>query len=260
MPIKVKRTMQNPLRRAKLNYAQSREAGIALPEAMIAAIIIVIVLTANAFALLSAYAAFGSADNNNKAYQLINQQFSVFKQAPWAKLGTVPQTNTNPIAGCDAYADPYNNENVAAVAAANSYGYTSDQSSSPLQYCQAIQYPARGAKPVLQYAVDGSKLQQPENAQAGLGITYYVTTVITNVTTGTFDGASVSTQHDATTHYNAKRITVTVKWTETDSQGAAKQQQLRMSTVRTPGINECVPSGIPNADKTATTSPIPAGC
>jgi hypothetical protein len=260
MPIRVKRTMQNPLRRLKLNYAQSREAGIALPEAMIAAVIIVIVLTANAFALLSAYAAFGSADNNNKAYQLINQQFSVFKQAPWVKLGTVVQTSSTPPAGCDAYADPYNAESIAMIPAASSYGYTADDSTSPLQYCQGYQYPARGAKPVLQYTVSGGQLQQPANAQAGLGITYYVTTVITNVSTSTFDGSSVSTQHNATTHYNAKRITVTVRWTENDSQGNSKQQQLRMSTVRTPNLNECVPSGVPNADSNATTLPIATGC
>jgi Tfp pilus assembly protein PilV len=255
MPIKVKRTMQNPLRNAKRNYAQYREAGIALPEAMISLVIIAIVLVANALALLSAYSAFGSADNNNKAYQLINQQFAVFKQAPWAKLGTVVQTGAT--AGCDTYASPFNNESVAAIPATGAYGYTSADSSSPLQYCQGYQYPARGAKPVMRYTVTGGDLQQPDNAQAGLGITYYVTTVITNVSTSTFDNSTVSVQHDATTHYNAKRITVTVKWTENDSSGNSKQQQLRMSTVRTPGLNECVPTGVKDSSNNAV---IATGC
>lgn len=234
---------------------RDNESGIALAEVMAAAIIIVLVLTANAYALLSAYNAYGTAENANKAYQIINKQFAYFKQAPFNKLGTVTQPNALPKtaaggAACDAFASPSpsTGENVSVIAKNSAYKYTDDSNEVPFQFCQAIQYPAQ-AKPVTLYNVLGGRKQGVDGTDSpgGLGITYYYQTVITNVGTNTFDSNTLPQNSDSTTFYNPKRITVTVRWVENDSQSGSdtrKTQQVRLSTVRTPLISECVPTGI----------------
>lgn len=238
---------------------RDNESGIALAEVMASAIIIVLVLTANAYALLSAYNAYGTAENANKAYQIINKQFAYFKQASFDSLGTVTQSNSLPKtaaggAACDPLTTPFpaTGENVAIINKTKAYKYTSDSNEVPFQFCQAVQYPAQ-AKPVTLYDVTGARKLASDGTTSpgGLGITYYYQTVITNVGTGTFDSNTLPQNSDSTTFYNPKRITVTVRWVENDSQSGSdtrKTQQVRLSTVRTPLISDCVPGGVKDAN------------
>lgn len=222
------------------------ESGIAIAEILTSAVIIVLILSANAYALVSAYSAYGTAESANKAYQIINKQFAYFRQAPFSQLGTtVPTGTTAPVPNCDPYSSPFNGENVSLLPAAAAFKYNSAAVEVPFQICQAIQYPSQ-AKPVTLYSFSGTRKvgSTGSNTPGGLGVTYTYQTVITNVTTASFDSTTLPVQSDTNSYYNPKRITVTVKWRENDSAGNPKTQQVRLSTIRTPTISECVPSGI----------------
>jgi len=237
---------------------RSAEDGIALAESMVAAVIIVLVLTANALGLLAAYNAYGSAENFGKAYQIVNKQFSYFKAAPWSGIGTAPQTSTT--TGCDIYTSTFNSEPVASLPVETSYGYTTVNNGSPFQFCQGLVYPYNGSGPQTIYNADESVHTDATNktgSQQGLGITFYYQTVFTNVTSASFDGSNSGVSYNATNHYTPKRMTVTVRWSETDSSGNTKTQMVRMSEVRTPLISECVSPTVKDASGNQITA---AGC
>jgi hypothetical protein len=229
---------------SRLRPALNRdESGIAIAEILTSAIIIVLILSANALALISAYTAYSTSESANKAYQIINKQFAYFRQAPFNQLGTTTQGNAVP--KCDPLTSPFNGENVSLMPAASAFKYSGATAEIPFQLCQQIQYPSQ-AKPVVLYDVSGNQKVSSNGSTApgGLGVKYTYQTVITNVSTNSFDSTSLPMQSDSSTAYNPKRITVTVKWDENDSSGTTKTQQVRLSTIRTPTVAECVPTGV----------------
>lgn len=185
----------------------SAESGIALVEALIATIIILIVLVATAAGLSSSFGASSSSQNRNKATQLINSQIAIAKQAPYAKLGLA--TPTGSTTGCNNWSTSYNGEQEVIITAPF----------KSLSYCQTKQY-------------------------GGVGITFYIETQVTYVVDAGFNGSSENVAIIGT-HYNPKRVTVTVRWNETaDSSGAAVTSSVKASWIQTPTISDCIPPGL----------------
>jgi Tfp pilus assembly protein PilV len=189
-----------------LKKKTTSESGVALAEAMIAAVIILIVLVATALGITSSFSASTSSENLNKANQLINEQISVAKQATFSRLGLATPTST---VGCSTYSAVFNGENVA----------TSSNPFPDISYCQEKQY-------------------------SGVGITFYVETQVTYVQNGGYDSSSQNPVINGT-HYNPKRVTVTVRWSEeADATGTAIVKSTKMSWIKTPSIVDCIPAGL----------------
>jgi hypothetical protein len=192
-----------------LKKRRSDESGVALVEAMVAAIIILIVLVATAVGMTSSFSASTSSENRNKAMQMVNNEMAIAKQAPYAQLGITAPTTNSQQAGCSPYSSTFNGEAFNAIS--NPF--------SGLVYCQPEQY-------------------------SNVGITFYVETQITWVQSNTYDGSSQPVNIDGL-YYTPKRITVTVRWAESaDSAGNAITQNIAVSEIRTPNTTECIPPGL----------------
>jgi len=202
-----------------INQKKSQESGLSLPEVLVAAVIIVLVLTFTAAGLASSFGISGKTENSNKATQAINDQIAIAKQARYADLGMKTPTAAE-TENCSPWTTTFNGEQKVIT----SVNYPS------LNYCLTKQY-------------------------SNVGIKFYIETQITYVNDTSYDN-SIEPVTVTNTSYQPKRVTVTVRWSDTvDDDGEAIPSSRTMTWVETPSIQECIPPGL----SSTATSPA-TGC
>jgi hypothetical protein len=82
------------------------------------------------------------------------------------------------------------------------------------------------------------------NPAGGVGTVFVVETDVTWVNSAAYDGVNSNSQNcysGSTNCYMAKRVTVTVRWINTDSAGTSHLQSQTASIVLAPSVDDCIP-------------------
>lgn len=199
---------------------RGEESGIGLAEVMVAIVVIAILLIASASAFTGAISANISSGNRNQAIQISQDIISIAKQAPFNRVSVVVPTGANAAASqcSDEWTGTYNGLNIL----------TQTTKYPGLEYCQISKIPSTG-------------------------MVYAAYTYITPVTLNNFDATSKVVN---VSKFVPRRVTVRVVWfDEITTGGAVTYQSVTQSYIRTPNINECIPSS-----NYASGSPTPSGC
>lgn len=197
------------------------EVGLSLPEIMISAVIIVILLVASATAFSNAITVTSGASSRVQASQIAQSVLAVAKQAPYSKTAVTKPNTTYPVpAECSStpWQDSYNG--IPVVTQTTPY--------TGLEFCQV--YPMTGT---------------PGN--------YTTAVYVTPVSAGNYDGQS----NTATTNqkFTSKRVTVVVTWTDSLRPGqSAEKITLTESIVKAPTPGDCIP-GVVGSTTASTSQP-----
>lgn len=191
--------------------AHKDESGISVLESVVAAMIILIVMTFGVVTVLETSKAQTFANNMAKATELTSQQFAIAKSLPYKQLGIEDASLRAPITDpfiidCDAWQSTINGEPLVLIASAPASGLT---------YCSQKKY---------------------DNA----GITFTIQTTVSLVDN---DGFNRSVTESLTTSASQpKRVNVKIMWTEeNDNLGAAQIMSYSAFTIIYPPIGECPP-------------------
>lgn len=198
------------------------EQGLSLPEIMISAVIIVILLVASATAFSNAITVTSGSASRVQASQIAQSVLAVAEQAPYKKIAVTKPNSTYPVPGeCSStpWRDTYNG--VTVITQTTPY--------TGLEFCQV--YPMTGT---------------PGN--------YTTAVYVTAVNAGNYDGQSNST--GTYQKFSPKRITVVVTWTDSLRPGqSAEKITLTESIIKTPTVGDCIPPII--SSTTSSTSQPP---
>jgi type II secretory pathway pseudopilin PulG len=213
------------------------EGGFTIVEAMVAAIVIVLILLATAQGLSGSFKTSANNENANKASQLANEVIAIAKQAPYRQLYVAEQTTdianiVGPGKCAETGARAGNPSGTRMVTSGDGPPFTG------LVYCQAKRF----------------------GSEEGIGTTFYVqTTVAYMISTTSADLPSSGTivSQDANyvsgSRFYPKRVYVRVFWKDAGS--GAGTSFVREAYTRTPSSSECISDRI--ALKSTTPPP---GC
>lgn len=204
----------NPARR---NAEKTEENGFTIAEIMIAAVVMLIVLVSAAYGLANSVKSTSYVENFTKATQLANQQIAIAKQAPYRQLWIERETDPENIASHKC--NPTGN----GAPVGNTWAITGEGDQyAGLEYCVTKRF----------------------GATTGVGATYYIQTEVAYILTGVaYDSSSVGST--TPTRYFAKRVTVTVRWSDVQSASTEvienNYHEIQQTYTRTPGTGDCVP-------------------
>lgn len=216
-------------------FRRPDETGLSLVEVIVAATMMVLVLTASALALTSGFQTAAVSAKKNQASQFAQQVISIAKQAPFEMIG-LSDTNGDQPPGVTMRRPDVCNEQ-----AGRGIGNTSIPTSDPKDIIIPVGYP--GLVYCQSYTLSGIKYVDANGAtQSGISPgTYLVMTDITQVGRGDFDSTTDPNPNLPATDFVPRRVTVTVWW------GDNNEEKVTASFVRTPNIAECIPTGIAQA-------------
>lgn len=223
-------------------FKRKDETGLSLVEVVVAASMMVLIMTASALALASGFNTASVAGKKNQASQFAQQVISIAKQAPFDMVG-LSYTNGEMPSGI-IYLKP-NECNTAAgrpdmgeiIPTSNLIlptGYPG------LVYCQ--NYKLSGIK----YVDESGAVKEGTSPE-----TYLVMTEVEQVKMGTFDSLTSPNPSLPINGYVPRRVTVTVWW------GDNNDEKVVASFVRTPSMSECIPPGVV-APADVVSEPIPS--
>lgn len=229
--------------------ASKQEEAFSIVEALVAAIIIVIILLSTAIGLSSAFRSSATVENSNKASQLASNIVAISRQSTYRDLWVAP------LSSADAARLIGNGQCIAQTTVpAGTKRVTAGGSATPfkgLKYCQDIQFGDGGLDST------GQKV--------GIGSTFYVQTQIVYLnSTAAYDNTGVGSI-DAAGKYYAKRVYVTIRWQDVAS-GEGQWRTYTTSYTKTPTSADCIPdrvlqmpsSGQPSGSPAVSVSPL--GC
>lgn len=207
---------------------RKQETGLSIVEVIVAATMMLIVLTATAYALTSGFGTAEFSAKRAQASQFAQQVISIAKQAPFdsVALGSNEAEVKHPPGV--TYETPDVCNKLAGLGASNAIptsvpeNIVIDSTYPGLVYCQS-------------YTISGTKTVAGEGASPGK---YTVMTDITQVPTGGFDSNMVGNAALPLNGFVPRRITVTVWWGDTN------EFSIVSSYVRTPNFAECIPPGL----------------
>jgi type II secretory pathway pseudopilin PulG len=259
---------------------RNRDEALSIVEVIVSIFIIVIVLTFTAVALTASFANSDASQNLNKAYQLINKQFSIAQQVSYDKLGIVPGEGTSQInfvngvihdndtsksriealkcasqttyaaagANGDAYQSTalYKNELRVNLLYSNSgvSGVFDNTNGDPNS---APGYPVYCAYYQFGNGFGGTTTDNGASVAKGVGTIFVVETDVTWVGNNGYgsDGSACQGANSVATNgcLPSKRVSVTVKWVENDANGNPHVVTAHSSFIRSPRLSECIPQG-----------------
>lgn len=219
-----------------LKLARHREDGSTLVEAMVAFAILAIVLVASAYAMISALQVQTRTESRDKAVQLVQQQLEKARQVPFSQLGFRPYTPSP-----SGNADPGLVDKPVLGAAGHELSPASSTCTdlSRRLNCTVLIPELEEYEPEGDYQterlVPWRELLFDEPGGVG-GVDYVIRTNISYVDPSELGTPGNHTPPIAQDHL-AKRVTVTVYWTET-TKDVPKILSTSMTILRTPNPGE----------------------
>lgn len=209
-------------------FNRKEETGLTIVEIIVAASMMLIVLTSTAFALLSGFGTAEFSAKRAQAAQFAQQVISIAKQAPFDKVALGADEDIIDQPPGITYESPQKCNQLSGrgngieIPVAVTDNLIIPNSFPGIMYCQS-------------YTISGVKTVNGEGASPG---TYIVMTDITQVPVAGFDSNMVGNASLPNNGYVPRRITVTVWW------GENNEFSIVSSYVRTPSFAECIPPGL----------------
>jgi hypothetical protein len=232
--------------RTRLRISEPEKA-FSVVEALVAAIIIVIILLSTAVGLSSGFRSSATVENSNKAAQLANDVIAISRQSPYRDLWVSPLSP--PAAAALIGAGKCSSQNTIPTGTLKVTDGASTIPFKGLTYCEQKQFGDGGVNS------SGTKV--------GIGTTFYVETKIVFLNTLTSSDGISNSSIDASGKYYSKRVFVTVRWQDV-STGPGAWKTYKTSYTKAPTTSDCIPdrvllmnpsgypSGSPVTSKTAT--------